>query len=100
MDDWEKMFALFFGFIIVVLAFVCVIGLSNHTVTHVGVLEQVKVDRYDVTIVLEDDVFTVHLSGNQILQPPLEIGHKYQIDTTEAYGLSPRLVSITELPIE
>jgi hypothetical protein len=50
------------------------------SVTKIGVLENVKVDDMQVILTLDTGVVEFRLSRNDILQTPLEIGSKYQID--------------------
>jgi hypothetical protein len=86
-------------FAIVCLGFTCY-ALVNPPIakSYVGVLERVVTENSDITLVLDTGLVKFSLGNDQILQPPLQIGHKYQIDVTNQI-LFNHLRCITELPV-
>jgi hypothetical protein len=102
-DDLTKLVALF-GFIICLMFAVAAsmdfMMQPTDTYTYVGIVKSVKVDDTHVTVVLDTEIVAFRLMRDQILQPPLEIGCKYQIDVNEYGHLGySSLRSITKLSL-
>ncbi len=100
MEGYEVFFGGLIIFMICLSCFAVYAWSQQHTVTYVGIVEKVKVNNYDVTIILDTDVVQVHLVDSQFLQVPLQVGHKYQIDVQHGLIGYDVLTSITELPLQ
>lgn len=100
----DKISIIVCGIIIFLMSFVAgsVITTDRETITIVGELQNVRIQKYDATLTFDTQNVTFNIGKTQ-LQIPLEIGQRYQIDilkTTSFFGavIEYHLQSVTKLP--